>query len=40
MELTTALKASNIFHVQCSSMIFATKRIDAANKFLLAKSYK
>ena len=36
MELITALKASNIFHVQCGSMILATKRIEAANKFLLA----
>ena len=40
MELIAALKASNIFYVQCGSMILATKRIEGANKFLHAKSYK
>ena len=40
MELRTALKASNILHVQCRNIIFPTKGVEVTNKFLFAKLYQ
>ena len=37
LELTTAVKASNVLYVQCGNIIFPNETVKATYKFLIAK---